>query len=207
MKKLKLFSVILAGIIATSFMSIGASTIWNVINSNQNFVVNGQSVKLNALNINGSNYLKVAEIAKLLNAEVSYDEKTDTVYINNEIFNTNSMSNINSMVLDSIDVKKIEPLEYISLGTYELKTGDIIHYNLVSGGKGNLSIGFVKLGDDPEKTQNRYFTTLNSESNVTKVSSNAVTRDQEGKYTLYISNISDQVLLNITGTVTIENPR
>jgi hypothetical protein len=52
---------------------------WKVVNSPQNFVVDGIPVKTEALNINGYNYVKVAEFAKLLDIDISYDETTDTV--------------------------------------------------------------------------------------------------------------------------------
>ncbi len=213
MNKLKMLGFAIVGTIVVSSVSVYASTVWNVSLSTQKFIVNGQRTELNALNINGSNYLKIADMVELLNAEVSYDEKSNSVYIDNSqatIINSNN-SNFGSgsqdnstQIINNVDIKKLGKLEYVTLGTYDLSEGDIIHYEVSTSGGGNLSLGFVKSGVDPANTKDRYFTTFDPGSNKTKTSTEPLSKKEAGKYTLYVCNISDQALSAIKGTVIIE---
>lgn len=63
------------------FSNIGTALAetWNILISPHTFIVNGEVVNANALNINGSNYVGVAEFAEFLDIDVSFDENTGTV--------------------------------------------------------------------------------------------------------------------------------
>lgn len=213
MSKARILGLTIIGALVVGSVSVYASNVWNVSLSSQKFIVNGQPTELNALNINGDNYLKIADMTKLLNVEVSYDEKSNSVYIDNSqsaIINNNnsnfgfSSQDNSTQIINNVDVKKLGKLEYVTLETYELSEGDIIHYDVSASGSGNLSLGFVKSGVDPANTKDRYFTTFDPGSNNTKTSTEPLTKKAAGKYSLYVCNISDQALSDIKGTVMIE---
>jgi len=79
MKKWRI--IILLAILMFLIGSIGvtAAETWDIVVSPQKFIVNGNEVKANALNINGYNYVKVAEFAEMLDIDISYNESTNTV--------------------------------------------------------------------------------------------------------------------------------
>lgn len=75
-------SLIIASVIAAAcIFSVNTfgKDIYNIVVSPQNFVINGEAVSANALNINDYKYIKIAEFAKLLDIDVSYNEITGTV--------------------------------------------------------------------------------------------------------------------------------
>ena len=49
--------------------------------STQTFYLDGEQTKLEAYNINGSNYVKLGDLSKMVGFELSYDGKTNSVYI------------------------------------------------------------------------------------------------------------------------------
>ena len=49
--------------------------------SRQKFYMDGDPVQLEAYNINGSNYVKLDDLSKLVGFELSFDSKTNSVYI------------------------------------------------------------------------------------------------------------------------------
>jgi len=60
-------------------IGIMAAEVWDIVTSPQKFIVNDNEVNATALNINGYNYVKVAEFAELLGIDISYNESTNTV--------------------------------------------------------------------------------------------------------------------------------
>lgn len=82
MKKLNFFAGLITGaILFGGVTAMAASGVIANITS-QLFFWNNASVKLDAYNINGSNYIKLRDVAALFNADVIYDENTNSVYIN-----------------------------------------------------------------------------------------------------------------------------
>lgn len=82
MKKLNFLSGLIVG--AVLFGGITAAAASGVIANitSQLFFWNDSPVKLDAYNINGSNYIKLRDVAALFNADIIYDGTTNSVYIN-----------------------------------------------------------------------------------------------------------------------------
>jgi len=83
MKKIVSLGLLAVVAVILSFSNVGAvlAQAWNVAVSTSRFVVNGEVREINALNINGRNYVYIADIAELLDINVSFDENTNTVYL------------------------------------------------------------------------------------------------------------------------------
>ena len=85
MKKFVSLGLVAVAILAFS-LSYGRTAFaqtWEVFVSNHRFVINGESVEAGALNINGRNYISVADFAELLGLDVYFDNTTTTVYLDN----------------------------------------------------------------------------------------------------------------------------
>ncbi len=52
--------------------------------TSQIFYFNSEKIELNAYNINGSNYVRLRDAAKIFNVSIEYDEAADSVYMGNE---------------------------------------------------------------------------------------------------------------------------
>jgi len=123
MKKYKiavLATVTLLLLTVGSLKAVVAET-FNVVVSGHIFNVNGMDVSANALNINGNNYIGVAEFAELLDIDVSFDPHTDTVFLDK------SKSFTEVKIVENIFNEKI----YAPVFTCEPLPEDVI--NLISG--------------------------------------------------------------------------
>ncbi len=52
--------------------------------TSQIFYCNSEKIELNAYNINGYNYVKLRDVAKIFDVSIDYDEALNSVYMNNE---------------------------------------------------------------------------------------------------------------------------
>lgn len=87
MKKLNFLSgLILGAVLFGGTTAVAASGVIANITS-QIFFWNDTPVKLDAYNINGSNYIKLRDVAALFNADIIYDGETNSVYINTKAVN------------------------------------------------------------------------------------------------------------------------
>jgi len=87
MKKLNFLSgLILGAVLFGGITAVAASGVIANITS-QIFFWNDTPVKLDAYNINGSNYIKLRDVAALFNADIIYDGETNSVYINTKAVN------------------------------------------------------------------------------------------------------------------------
>jgi len=67
-------------ILCIGVVTVSASdNIWKIIPSPQSFIINGTLQQEEALNINGYNYMKIADVAKMLNIDITYNESANTV--------------------------------------------------------------------------------------------------------------------------------
>lgn len=74
----------LAGVlVGTLFTGQAAQAIQElrVTRSSQKFYADGEPAQLDAYNINGNNYVKLGDLSKLVGFDLSYDGKTNSVYI------------------------------------------------------------------------------------------------------------------------------
>ena len=81
MKKLNFLSGLIIGVTISCAFSVAAASgvIANI--TSQLFFLNDTKIELDAYNINGSNYIKLRDIAALFDTDIAYDEKTNSVYI------------------------------------------------------------------------------------------------------------------------------
>jgi hypothetical protein len=79
MKKLQKLGIGIACLLLLGNVGVAAAEYWNVVESPQNFIVNGQPVDTASLNVNDRNYLQIAEFAELLNIDIAFDKSNDTV--------------------------------------------------------------------------------------------------------------------------------
>jgi len=77
---LTLTAGVLIGSVFSSFTAQAAQSL-QVSFSNQKFYVDGEQTALEAYNINGNNYVKLGDLSKLVGFDLSYDSKTNSVYI------------------------------------------------------------------------------------------------------------------------------
>ncbi|MCL2198786.1 MAG: copper amine oxidase N-terminal domain-containing protein [Defluviitaleaceae bacterium] len=154
MKKFLYLGLIVLIVAAFAFSNIGAvlaAQVWNVVVSTASFVVNGETREINALNINGRNYVSVAEISDLLNIDVSFDEATNTVYLAEAepirtVDVTNTLSERNIIYVIEIDIPKLYPQQHIVLDDmFSLNHGDIVTYDISFGDiRNGVMVGFVE---------------------------------------------------------------
>lgn len=72
---------LLAGVMLSGPIAQAAETALTVVASSQKFYADGQRVQLEAYNINGYNYIKLADLSPLVGFDLAYDEHTNSVYI------------------------------------------------------------------------------------------------------------------------------
>ncbi len=78
----RILNAVLCGtmVLALACPALAAEAL-QVSRSRQKFYMDGSQVQLEAYNINGSNYVKLDDLSKLVGFELSYDGKTNSVYI------------------------------------------------------------------------------------------------------------------------------
>ena len=76
----KIFAVSIVPII----LLLGSEVFAADIVSGQDIYINGSKAEMSAINFNDNNYVKLRDIAKALNIEITYDAETNTVSINTE---------------------------------------------------------------------------------------------------------------------------
>jgi hypothetical protein len=104
MKKWRAVGVGVACVLLLGNLGVAAAEYWTVVESSQSFIINGQPVDTASLNINGRNYLQVAEFAELLDIDIRFDESNDTVALDT----TKSFTGVQSMQSTVItDIEKI----------------------------------------------------------------------------------------------------
>ena len=83
MKKFISFGLVAIVILAVTltFGKTAFAQAWEVFVSNHRFVINGESAEVSALNINGRNYISIADFAELFNIDIRFEEATETVYM------------------------------------------------------------------------------------------------------------------------------
>ena len=85
MKKAKETALVITGVIAGAMLASptaqAAAEKLNVQRSSQTFFVDGETVKLEAYNINGYNYIKLGDLSPLVGFQLTYDSTTNSVYI------------------------------------------------------------------------------------------------------------------------------
>ena len=82
MSKRKSVALLLTGILlGTAISGPAVRAGLQVGPSSQKFYVNGERIRLQAYNINGSNYVRLRDVGKAAGFEVEYDAATDSVYI------------------------------------------------------------------------------------------------------------------------------
>ena len=74
----KIFAVSIVLII----LLLGSEVFAAYIVSGQDIYINGSKAEMSAINFNDNNYVKLRDIAKALNIEITYDAETNTVSIN-----------------------------------------------------------------------------------------------------------------------------
>ena len=72
---------LLAGVMLSGPIAQAAETALTVVASSQKFYADGQRVQLEAYNINGYNYIKLADLSPLVGFDLAYDGATNSVYI------------------------------------------------------------------------------------------------------------------------------
>ena len=78
MKKIFMFSIVLTALLLCS--KVFAADIV----SGQDIFINGTKTEMSAINYNDNNYVKLRDIAKALNIEITYDAETNTVSIDTD---------------------------------------------------------------------------------------------------------------------------
>ena len=76
----KIFAVSIVLII----LLLGSEVFAAYIVSGQDIYINGSKAEMSAINFNDNNYVKLRDIAKALNIEITYDAETNTVSINTD---------------------------------------------------------------------------------------------------------------------------
>ncbi len=76
----KIFVVSIISVI----LLLGSKTFAADIVSGQDIYINGTKAEISAINYNDNNYVKLRDIAKALNIEITYDAETNTVSINTD---------------------------------------------------------------------------------------------------------------------------
>ena len=71
----KIFAVSIVPII----LLLGSEVFAADIVSGQDIYINGSKAEMSAINFNDNNYVKLRDIAKALNIEITYDAETNTV--------------------------------------------------------------------------------------------------------------------------------
>lgn len=219
MKKLIALGAI---IITASIMTFGGvgtalAETWNVLVSSHKFVVNGEAVTANALNINSNNYVKVAEFAELLDIDIAFDDSTGTVLFDKTkpfigvrtvtaTDNTKQSTDIDNLnrkenQVIEIEIQKLDADEYIVLELCDIKESDTITYDITSNGRGTLFVGFMKNKDNFGTT---YFGNGDFYGEKGKIESTFTTNGFEGKYYFFVKNNGNEMMENIKGTAIIE---
>ena len=72
---------LLAGVLLSGPAAQAAEAVLTVVPSTQKFYADGQQVQLEAYNINGYNYIKLADLSPLAGFDLAYDGNTNSVYI------------------------------------------------------------------------------------------------------------------------------
>lgn len=70
--------------IISTILLFGSKTFAAEIVAGQDIYINGSKAEMSAINYNDNNYVKLRDIAKALNIEITYDAETNTVSINTE---------------------------------------------------------------------------------------------------------------------------
>lgn len=78
MKKIFMFSIVLTALL------LGSKVFAANIVSGQDIYINGAKTEISAINYNDNNYVKLRDIAKALNIEITYNAETNTVSINTD---------------------------------------------------------------------------------------------------------------------------
>ena len=78
MKKIFIFSIILTALL------LGSKVLAADIVVGQDIYVNGAKTEMSAISYNDNNYVKLRDIAKALNIEITYNAETNTVAINTD---------------------------------------------------------------------------------------------------------------------------
>ncbi len=213
MIKLKALGITIISSIVLSSVGVTAAERWNVMESSQKFVVDGKSVKTEALTINDSNYVKVAEFAKLLDIDISYNETTNTIAFDKSkpflgVRNENS-SDIEASAENQVINIDIPLLNgSVQYGPYSIKTGDTIEYAIK--GEGKVTFLYALFSDEkdwkpglitPEQSNHQLYRTITYTGSGLFGDFIAT---EDGIYYLYIVSTGDTSLENVMGTVTIE---
>ena len=140
MKKFASLALIAIAVFAISLNSGGAvfAQAWEVVVSSHRFVINGEAVEARALNINGRNYISVADFAELLDIGISYDADTNTVYLGrvmpfstNERVSENQSMNTATIIGQTWYLVETEvQLRSIGNSTYSLSANYILNANI-----------------------------------------------------------------------------
>jgi|GEM_PF-2844926 len=148
------FAAVIAVILSFSNVVAVLAQAWNVEVSTSRFVVDGEVREINALNTNGRNYVSIADIAELLDINVSFDENTNTVYLEQAadtepirtVDVTNTLSDREIAHVIEIDIPILHPQQHIVLDDmFELLSGDIITYDISFGdARSGVMVGFVR---------------------------------------------------------------
>ena len=101
----------------------------------------------------------------------------------------------------NVDVKFLDSGEFVCLGQYTLKEGDIINYNITAEGNGNLNVEFRKTADP--RDNKGYLGHSGFVGNSINFSSFKVKDLLAGTYYLWVGNYDGETLNNIKGTVEI----
>lgn len=119
-----------------------------------------------------------------------------------KIQDNNSNQNV---ITVPVDIETVKDGAFIWLGEFTLSYGDKMHYD-VSAEKGNgLKTGFAALNDDP--LNRTYFSISNKREDGTLKTKGDFTFEapvEPGQYNLFIQ-ATDGDLVNVTGSITIEN--
>lgn len=177
---------------------------WKVIKSTQNFIVNGKPVNTDVLNINDSNYVKVTELAEILDIDITFDEATNTVLFDKlkpflGVRTKNNTATKENQTI-KIDIERLEPKQYIVLDLCDIQGNDSINFDITSNGKGTLFVGFMK---DKDNFGTTYWGNGDFYGKKGKVYSTFNVNGFSGEYYFFVRNNGEEVMENIKGTATI----
>lgn len=202
----KVLVIITISMFLLSSIEVMSAENWKIVKSTQNFIINGKPVNTNILNINDSNYVKVTELAEMLDIDIAFDEATNTVSFDKlkpfsgiRIINDTTTKFPQNQII-KIDIERLEPKQYIVLDLCDIQGNDSITFDITSNGKGTIFAGFI---EDKDNFSTTYWGNGDFFGEKGKVYSTFSVNGFEGKYYFFVRNNGEELMQDIKGTVTI----